>query len=59
MLDFALKLALTPSAVKQGDVESLREAGFDDVGIHDIVQVVALFSYYNRIADGLGLTEEP
>jgi uncharacterized peroxidase-related enzyme len=59
MLDFALKLTLSPAAVSREDVEGLREVGFDDIGIHDIVQVVALFSYYNRIAEGLGLSEEP
>jgi alkylhydroperoxidase family enzyme len=37
----------------------LREAGFSDVAIHDIAQVAALFNYYNRIADGLGIDPEP
>lgn len=59
MLDFAVKLARTPWAMREDDVRSLREAGFDDVAIHDVVQVVALFSYYNRVADGLGIDPEP
>ncbi len=41
------------------DVERLRQVGFDDVAIHDAVQVVALFAYYNRLAEGLGLGDEP
>ena len=40
-------------------VEALRGYGFSDVAIHDIVQVTALFNYYNRIADGLGIDDEP
>ncbi len=42
-----------------GDADGLREAGFDDTAIHDIVQVTSLFNYYNRLADGLGIEPEP
>lgn len=59
MLDFAVKLTLTPSKVEAEDIAALRESGFDDATIHDIVQVVALFAYYNRLADGLGIDPEP
>ena len=58
MLDFALRLTDDPSAMTESDVEGLREIGFDDVAIHDIVQVTALFNYYNRLADGLGVDPE-
>ncbi len=59
MLDFAVKLTRSPRAMEEADVEGLREVGFDDVEIHDIVQVAALFNYFNRIADGLGIDPEP
>lgn len=59
MLDFAVKLARTPEAMTRADVEGLREVGFGDDAVGDIVQVVALFSYYNRVADGLGIDLEP
>jgi len=59
MLDFAVKLTRTPNAVRRADVEALRARGFDDDGIHDIVQVAALFNYYDRLADGLGIDPEP
>lgn len=39
----------------EDDVIALRHAGLDDVAIHDVAQVTALFNYYNRIADGLGI----
>jgi uncharacterized peroxidase-related enzyme len=59
MLDFAVKLTRAPSAVTRGDVEALRSSGFDDAAIHDVVQITALFNYYNRLADGLGIDPEP
>jgi uncharacterized peroxidase-related enzyme len=59
MLDFAVKLTRSPSSMEEADVEALRRLGFDDVAIHDIVQVAALFNYYDRLADGLGIDPEP
>lgn len=59
MLDFAVRLTATPGMMSEADVDSLRRHGFDDVSIHDIVQVTALFNYYNRLADGLGIDPEP
>jgi uncharacterized peroxidase-related enzyme len=59
MLDFAVKLTRTPSKVTEADVQALRAAGFDDAAVHDIVQITALFNYYNRLADGLGIDPEP
>jgi uncharacterized peroxidase-related enzyme len=59
MLAFALKLAREPWSMKREDTEALRAAGFDDTAIHDIVQITGFFSYYNRLADGLGIDPEP
>ena len=59
MLDFCAKLTRTPSAVEEADIHALRELGFDDGAIHDVVQVTALFNYYDRLADGLGIDPEP
>ncbi len=59
MLDFAALLTRTPKAVRRAHVEALRAAGFDDREISQIVQVTALFNYYNRVADGLGIEAEP
>lgn len=59
MLDLAAKLTRAPASVNPGDLEELRQHGFDDAAIHDIVQVAALFNYYDRLADGLGIDPEP
>lgn len=58
MLDYALKLTHTPAKITKGDVDYLREAGFDDRAIHDICAITAYFAFVNRIADGLGIEFE-
>lgn len=58
MLDYAMKLTREPWAIDAGDVAALRDAGFDDRGIHDICAVTAYFAFVNRIADGLGVELE-
>ena len=58
MLSFAVKLTVTPGAMNDADVDSLRTAGFSDRDILDIVEVVGYYAYVNRIADGLGLETE-
>ncbi len=59
MLDFAVKLTLKPARMTQDDIKDLRKQGFDDSAIHDIVQITALFNYFDRLADGLGIDPEP
>jgi uncharacterized peroxidase-related enzyme len=58
MLGFAVKLTRTPEAMTQHDVATLRGHGLSDEAIHDVVQITALFNYYNRLADGLGIDPE-
>ena len=41
MLEYAVKLTLTPASVTSDDVQGLREAGFDDTAILDICQVTS------------------
>jgi len=58
MLAYAEKLTREPWSVTQDDIHLLRDAGWDDRGIHDMAQVVAYFNYVNRLADGLGVSLE-
>lgn len=55
MLAFAEKLTLTPSNMRQADVQKLRDAGWTDRDILDIVHVCAYFNFRVRVVDGLGL----
>ena len=55
MLDYVTKLTKTPWKMTRGDVESLREQGFDDTGILQITLIASWFNYINRVADGLGI----
>jgi alkylhydroperoxidase family enzyme len=48
-----------PAAVGRADVEALRVQGWSDAGIHDAIQVIAYFNYINRIADAVGIDDEP
>lgn len=59
LLDYAVKLTRTPGSMQEEDVAALRAAGLDDAAIHDVAQITALFNYYNRVADGLGIDPEP
>ncbi|MHC5062473.1 MAG: carboxymuconolactone decarboxylase family protein [Planctomycetota bacterium] len=59
LLDYALKLTMTPAACCREDVDALREAGANDEEIHATVQVAAYFNYINRVADALGVDLEP
>ena len=43
----------------EADVSAMRVAGFDDVAVHDAVQVIGYFNYINRIADAIHVDLEP
>jgi uncharacterized peroxidase-related enzyme len=58
MLAFAEKLTFEPSRIGEDDVDALREAGFDDLGIYDVVLVAAYRNFINRVNDGLGVSTE-
>jgi uncharacterized peroxidase-related enzyme len=55
MLEYAEKLTLTPSNMCEADVQKLRDAGWTDRDILDIVHVCAYFNFRVRVVDGLGL----
>jgi len=58
ILDYAVKLTLTPADMTRHDVDALRRAGLDDSSVHDVAQVTGFFNLYNRLADGLGIEAE-
>lgn len=58
MLDYAVKLTLTPYEMQRGDVDLLRDRGLTDQAILDLNLVTGYFAFVNRLADGLGVEME-
>jgi uncharacterized peroxidase-related enzyme len=59
LCDYAVKLTREPAAMRQEDVDALRGHGLSDAAIHDAVQVISYFNYVNRVADAIGIADEP
>ena len=55
VLAFATKLTQTPGAIDQADVDTLRNAGWSDQAVEDVICVVSLFAFLNRLVDGFGI----
>jgi uncharacterized peroxidase-related enzyme len=59
VLDYALKLTLTPAEMTAADAMDLREAGLSDEDIMDVAEVTGMFNFTNRMASGLGWVPNP
>ncbi len=59
LCDFAVKLTLVSASVEEADVDALHAHGWSDEAIHDAIQVVGYFNYLTRVADGVGVDDEP
>lgn len=59
LCDFAIKLTASPASVGGADADLLRSHGWDDVAIHDAIQVISYFNYVNRVAEAVGIEGEP
>jgi uncharacterized peroxidase-related enzyme len=57
--DVAATLTRTPDAMSEADVDRLRDAGWSDRSVLDIVLITAYFNFVNRIATGLGVEVTP
>ncbi len=55
MLAYVEVLALTPSKATRDHVMALRQVGFGDEEIFEIVMVTAYYALRCRMADGLGV----
>ena len=55
ILDYAVKLTLTPVLMQESDVEGLRAVGLTDEQILSTVAITCVFNFMNRLADGLGV----
>ncbi len=59
MLGFAEKVTRASAEVGEADRQALRDAGFSDRDIWDIVSVVGFFSMSNRIASATAMQPNP
>jgi uncharacterized peroxidase-related enzyme len=59
LCEFAAKLTHLAAEIDQSDVDALRPHGLDDAAISDAIQVVGYFNYVTRVADGVGIEDEP
>ena len=55
LLDFARQLTKEPWKTSDQDVAGLRAEGWNDGQIAEAVYVIALFAFFNRVADAFGL----
>jgi len=59
MLDFATKLTETPAKVQEADRQLLRDAGFSDRDIWDIVTATGFYNMTNRMSTGVSMMPNP
>ncbi|MCE3287765.1 MAG: hypothetical protein K0S64_1371 [Gaiellaceae bacterium] len=59
LCDFAVKLTQLAAEVDEDDIAALRTQGLSDGDISDAIQVIGYFNYVTRVADGVGIEDEP
>ena len=52
-------MTLAARQMTAADWQPLRELGFDDQGLLELGHLIAIFSYFPRLADGFGLLLHP
>jgi len=59
LCDFAVRLTHLAAEVDETDVDALRAVGLTDRDVSDAIQVIGYFNYVTRVADGVGIENEP
>jgi alkylhydroperoxidase family enzyme len=54
-----VKLTQRAAEIDEADIAALRAHGLDDTAISDTIQVIGYFNYVTRVADGVGIEDEP
>jgi alkylhydroperoxidase family enzyme len=54
-----VKVTLAQASLGQDDIDELRAHGFSDRAISDAIQVIGYFNYVTRVADAVGIEDEP
>jgi uncharacterized peroxidase-related enzyme len=55
ILRYARKLTLSPARMIEADATAVYHAGWGNDALYSAVLVMALFNFYNRLVDGVGL----
>jgi uncharacterized peroxidase-related enzyme len=59
LCELADQLTREPASIGPPEIARLRGVGLTDVEIHDAIQVIGYFNYVNRVADAVGIPDEP
>jgi uncharacterized peroxidase-related enzyme len=59
LCDLAVQMTARPASVSSEDIDRLRRLGWSDAAISDAIQVISYFNYINRVADAVGIEDEP
>ena len=54
-----MKLTHHAAEIDERDIDALRAEELDDATISDAIQVIGYFNYVTRVADGVGIEDEP
>jgi len=55
ILNYARKLTKDPESVTQADADAIAAAGWSEATLSDVVNVCAIFNYFNRLVEGHGI----
>ena len=58
LLNYTERLTVDVANINKSDFDAIKATGCDDGEILEVNQVVAYFSYSNRLLNGLGVTTE-
>ena len=58
LLSFAKIITERPSSCTAADVQQVRDSGWSDEQIAEAVYVIAMFAFFNRVADAFGLQSQ-
>jgi uncharacterized peroxidase-related enzyme len=59
LLRFARKLTLDQAGMQAEDADAVRDAGWDERALHDLILVTAMFNFMNRFVHGHGIQGSP
>lgn len=59
ILELSKKLTLSPVKMQESDVQAIKDAGWSEQTVEDVVCITGLFNFYNRLLEGHGIKGFP